>query len=873
MEKETECNISLNGLSPQQVEDSRLKNGENILTPPKRPSIWKLYFEKYKDPIIQILLVAAVVSLILAFIENDFIETIGIFIAIFLATTIGLIFEQDAAKKFDVLTSISEEQPVKVRRNGHVIEIPRREIVVGDIVLIETGDEIPADGQLLKAVNLQVDESSLTGEPIAEKKVGGRDSSEEDESTYAIDQVLRSTMVMNGRGEYRVTAVGDKTEIGKVARKSAETTNVKTPLAMQLDRLAKIISKFGIALSVTPFVIFLVHDILVNPLWHTNDYFKMAEVVLQYFMMALTLIVMAVPEGLPMAITLALALNMRRMLKSNNLVRKLHACETMGAVTVICTDKTGTLTENRMQVADLKILNGSEDLLSKAFALNTTAHLDSEDNDRGIGNPTEVALLLWLKAHGTDYTALRGSVETVYQLPFSTERKYMATVVKVDDKTILFAKGAPEIILSACTIDDAVQQETDTLLQGWQNKAMRTLAFAYRELKDDDTDIETAASSLCNMTPQAVVGISDPIRKDVPEAVEECRKAGIDVKIVTGDTAATAKEIARQIGIWKGEGDDNTIVSGSDFATMTDDEAYKSVDSLKVMCRARPTDKQRLVSMLQKHGQVVAVTGDGTNDAPALNHAHVGLSLGSSTSVAKDASDMTLLDDSFGSIVNAVMWGRSLYKNIQRFLFFQLTVNVAALLLVLAGSIIGTEMPLTVTQILWVNLIMDTFAAMALASLPPTKDVLDDKPRRQTDFIITKPMLQSILGIGMVMFVVMFAYLIHCLQNDGEVQKHELSMFFTTFVMLQFWNLLNAKALGSGKSALHGIFKDRGLLGIMAMILFGQWVIVTFGGKMFRAVPLSLSEWIYIICGTSLMLWFGEVWRMIINRKNKKNGE
>ncbi len=542
----------------------------------------------------------------------------------------------------------------------------------------------------------------------------------------------------------------------------------------------------------------------------------------------------------------------------------------MGAVTVICTDKTGTLTENRMQVADLKILNGSEDLLSKAFALNTTAHLDSEDNDRGIGNPTEVALLLWLKAHGTDYAALRGCVETVYQLPFSTERKYMATVVKVDDRTILFAKGAPEIILSACTVDDAVQQETDTLLQGWQNKAMRTLAFAYRELKDD-TDIETAASSLCNMTPQAVVGISDPIRKDVPGAVEECRKAGIDVKIVTGDTAATAKEIARQIGIWKGEGDDNTIVSGSDFATMTDDEAYKSVDSLKVMCRARPTDKQRLVSMLQKHGQVVAVTGDGTNDAPALNHAHVGLSLGSSTSVAKDASDMTLLDDSFGSIVNAVMWGRSLYKNIQRFLFFQLTVNVAALLLVLAGSIIGTEMPLTVTQILWVNLIMDTFAAMALASLPPTKDVLDDKPRRQTDFIITKPMLQSILGIGMVMFVVMFAYLIHCLQNDGEVQKHELSMFFTTFVMLQFWNLLNAKALGSGKSALHGIFKDRGLLGIMTMILFGQWVIVTFGGKMFRTVPLSLSEWIYIICGTSLMLWLGEVWRMII--KNKKNGE
>ena len=881
MEKGNADSGFMRGLTIAEVEESRLKNGENTLTPPKRPSVWKQYLEKYKDPIIQILLVAAVVSLVLAFIENDFIETIGIFIAIFLATTIGFIFEQDAAKKFDVLTAINEEQPVKVRRNEHVVEVPRKDVVVGDIVLIETGDEIPADGQLLKAVNLQIDESSLTGEPIAEKRVEA--DGVEEETTYPANMALRSTMVMNGRGELRVSAVGDHTEIGKVARRSMETTNVKTPLGIQLDKLAKIISKFGIVLSVAPFVIFLAHDIMVNPLWHTADYFKMAEVVLQYFMMALTLIVMAVPEGLPMAITLALALNMRRMLKSNNLVRKLHACETMGAVTVICTDKTGTLTENRMQVADMKLLHGDEDMLSVAFAANSTAHLELANDDetaemaaaqnlKGIGNPTEVALLLWLHARGIDYSCLRGAEDIVYQLPFSTERKYMATVVKTADSTWLMAKGAPEVITAACAVCAEEQQNVDNTLQEWQDKAMRTLAFAYKELPAaiSEDEAENQAKNLSGMTLQAIVGISDPIRQDVPRAVEECRKAGIEVKIVTGDTAATAKEIARQIGIWQDSSDNRLIVSGTDFAAMTDDEAYKCVERLKVMCRARPTDKQRLVSMFQKHGQVVAVTGDGTNDAPALNHAHVGLSLGSSTSVAKDASDMTLLDDSFGSIVNAVMWGRSLYKNIQRFLFFQLTVNVAALLLVLAGSIIGTEMPLTVTQILWVNLIMDTFAAMALASLPPTKDVMDDKPRKQSDFIITKPMLKSILGIGVIMFIAMFVYLLHCLKNDGEVQQHELSMFFTTFVMLQFWNLLNAKALGSGKSALCGITKDRGLLGVMMMILFGQWIIVTFGGKMFRAVPLSFAEWLYIICGTSVVLWIGEIWRLITRNKSRK---
>ncbi len=639
---------------------------------------------------------------------------------------------------------------------------------------------------------------------------------------------------------------------------------------MQLDRLAKIISKFGFGLSVAAAVIFLVHDILVDPLWHTTDYFRMAEVVLQYFMMAVTLIVMAVPEGLPMAITLALALNMRRMLKSKNLVRKLHACETMGAVTVICTDKTGTLTENRMEVADVLRLNGSEEMLRVAFALNSTAHLDAEGSDSGIGNPTEIALLLWLKANNIDYHKLRGLNEPLYQLPFSTERKYMATVITANGKTYLLAKGAPEIIISACQTSENQKTEAEHKLQEWQQKAMRTLAFAYKELADvtSPDDMEREAQSLGNMTLQAAVAISDPIRKDVPAAVAECQKAGIEVKIVTGDTSATAKEIARQIGIWKDNTDEKDIMTGADFAALADDEARKRAESLKVMCRARPADKQRLVNLLQDSGQIVAVTGDGTNDAPALNHAHVGLSLGSGTNVAKEASDMTLLDDSFGSIVNAVMWGRSLYKNIQRFLYFQLTVNVAALLLVLAGSVIGTEMPLTVTQILWVNLIMDTFAAMALASLPPTKEVMDERPRKASDFIITKPMLRGIVGMGVMMFIALFVYLLHCLQGDGDVQIHELSMFFTTFVMLQFWNMLNAKALGSGKSAFHGIKNDRGLLTVMLMILGGQWLIVTYGGKMFRCVPLSLEEWLVITVATSAVLWIGELWRLFSKKQN-----
>lgn len=860
------------GLTDEQVKQSREQHGKNVLTPPQRTSLWKLYLDKYRDPIIQILLVAAFVSLILAFIEKNFMETIGIFVAVFLATTVGFYFERDAAKKFNLLTALSEEQPVKVRRNGKVMEIPRHDVVVGDVVLVEVGDEVPADGELIVCNDLQINESALTGEPVAEKSLeGGGDGA------YPRNVILRSTMVMNGRGEFVVTAVGDATEIGKVAKKSTEQTSVETPLHMQLDKLAKMISKVGSVVSVAAFFIFLIHDILTNPAWGGKDYFYMAEIVLKYFMMAVTLIVMAVPEGLPMAITLSLALNMRRMLKSNNLVRKLHACETMGAVTVICTDKTGTLTQNKMQVSALELKQGDEALLDTAIALNSTAELN---DGKPIGNPTESALLLWLNAQGKDYEELRKQVNVLKQLPFSTERKMMATLAEVDGETYLFVKGAPEIVMKKCIIEDRMQRQSAEELDEWQHKAMRTLAFAYKKI--EASIMRTSRTSTAEVVAlldandlqlQAIAAIADPIRPDVPAAVQECRHAGIEVKVVTGDTAATALEIGKQIGVFEDEPEnigadgsltslDQQMITGEQWEALSDEEAYERAKDIRVMSRARPTDKQRLVAMLQKRGEVVAVTGDGTNDAPALHYAHVGLSLGSGTSVAKEASDMTLFDDSFKSIANAVMWGRSLYRNLQRFLFFQLVVNVAALLLVLGGSVIGTEMPLTVTQILWVNLIMDTFAALALASLPPSHEVMKDKPRKASDFIINKSIGFGILFCGIVFFLVMFALLVYCeRRGKGGVDVHELTMFFTTFVMIQFWNLFNAKALMSHHTAFRHFLKDKGMILVLVLVLVGQWIIVTFGGEMFRTTPLSLHEWLLIIGSTSVVLWAGELWR------------
>ena len=801
--------------------------------------MWHLYFEKYQDPMIRILLVAALVSLALAFVKQDFVETLGIIFAIILATTVGFYFERDAARKFDVLTQLGEEQPVKVVRDGKVVEIPRREVVVGDVVIVETGDEVPADGRIFESTDLQVDESSLTGEPMTNKESLPLSPSKErgdSGEAYPKDMLLRSSMVMGGTGRYVVSAVGDETEIGHVARQATELTGVKTPLNIQLDKLAKLISKVGGGLSIAAFFAFLIHDLLTNDLWHTTDYLSMVEVVLRYFMMAVTLIVMAVPEGLPMAVTLALALNMRRMLKSNNLVRKLQASETMGAVTVICTDKTGTLTENRMKVAassNLPQKGEAHDDLYKAIALNTTATHD-------VGNPTEQALLRWLMEQGVDYQQLREGNTITAREPFSTERKYMSTTVG----DTIYIKGAPEVIMARCTLTDDERHELEQQLLDWQNHAMRTLAVA----QNDEL--------------LAIFAISDPLRKEVPAAIRQCNEAGIDVKIVTGDTVATAMEIARQCGL---DPSLENCITGAEFAALSDEEALECIKDLKVMSRARPTDKQRLVSLLQQRGEVVAVTGDGTNDAPALNRAHVGLSLGSGTSVAKQASDITLIDDSFSSIVHAVMWGRSLYKNIQRFVFFQLIVNVAALLLVLFGGIIGTEMPLTITQILWVNLIMDTLAAMALASLPPSREVMEEKPRSSDAFIITRSMKQGILTIGGLFFVVTFALLWYFEQGAG-MDDIKLTVFFTIFVMLQWWNLFNARTLGSCHSAFRRIWACRGFLLVLLFVIVGQWIIVTYGGRMFRTVPLSWQMWAAIIGGTSLVLWVGEIYRFLKRR-------
>jgi len=873
------------GLTPEEVQESRRLHGENVLTPPPRQSMWRLYIEKYQDPMVRILLVAALVSLVLAFVKDDFMETIGIIAAIILATTVGFYFERDAARRFDVLTQLSEEQPVKVVRkltpntdltsnpspkgeenSCQVIEIPRREVVVGDVVIVETGDEVPADGRLFEATGLQVDESSLTGETMTEKYITPDelapnpgltpypsprgegnyrgDGNLKGEEAYPNDMLLRSSMVMSGSGRYVVLAVGDETEIGHVARQATELTGVKTPLNMQLDRLAKLISKVGGIVATTAFVVFLLHDMLTNALWQSTDYLGMLEVALKYFMMAVTLIVMAVPEGLPMAVTLALALNMRRMLKSNNLVRKLQASETMGAVTVICTDKTGTLTENRMTVSDVRCTMEDGRSLYNALALNTTATHD-------VGNPTEQALLRWLTAQGVDYEQLRRDHPIADRLPFSTENKYMTTTVG----TTLYIKGAPEVVMDRCRLSADERRVLDEQLLEWQRHAMRTLAVA----QDDQL--------------LAIFAISDPLRKEVPEAIRQCAEAGIDVKIVTGDTVATAMEIARQCNLIpapgltpnpspRGEGSHMPYaITGAEFAALSDEEAMARVKALKVMSRARPSDKQRLVSLLQQQGEVVAVTGDGTNDAPALNRAHVGLSLGSGTSVAKQASDITLLDDSFRSIVQAVMWGRSLYKNIQRFIFFQLIVNVTALLLVLFGAFIGTEMPLTITQILWVNLIMDTFAAMALASLPPSREVLQDKPRSKDAFIITRPMLRGICIIGGLFFVVTAAMLWY-FERVASVDAVELTIFFTLFVLMQWWNLFNARMLGSNHSAFRRLWACRGFLLVLAIVLVGQWLIVTFGGQMFRTVPLSWQTWLWMFAVTSPVLWAGELYRM-----------
>lgn len=877
------------GLTDEQVRKSRDEHGVNLLTPPKRPSLWKLYLEKFEDPVVRVLLVAALFSLIISIVENEYAETIGIIVAILLATGIGFFFEYDAGKKFDLLNAVNEETLVKVIRNGHVQEIPRKDVVVGDIVVLETGEEVPADGELLEAISLQVNESNLTGEPVVTKTTVEADFDEE--ATYASNRILRGTTVVDGHGTMRVEAVGDATEIGKVARQSTEQNTEPTPLNIQLTKLANLIGKIGFSVAGLAFLIFFVKDVVLVydfSSFHTfRDWLPALQATLQYFTMAVTLIVVAVPEGLPMSVTLSLALNMRRMLSTNNLVRKMHACETMGAITVICTDKTGTLTQNLMQVHEPNFYSlknngqlGNDDLsklVMEGISANSTAFLEEEvtgEKPKGVGNPTEVALLLWLSSQGCDYLALREKATVIDQLTFSTERKFMATLVQspLIGKKVLYVKGAPEIVLGKCKdvmLDgkrvDAVEYRStvEAQLLNYQNMAMRTLGFAFKIVDDAEASDCVSLVAENDLSFLGVVAISDPIRPDVPAAVAKCQSAGIGVKIVTGDTPGTATEIARQIGLWKPEDTEKNRITGAAFAELTDEEALDRVMDLKIMSRARPTDKQRLVQLLQQKGAVVAVTGDGTNDAPALNHAQVGLSMGTGTSVAKEASDITLLDDSFNSIGTAVMWGRSLYKNIQRFIVFQLTINFVALFIVLLGSLVGTTLPLTVTQMLWVNLIMDTFAALALASIPPSESVMKEKPRKSTDFIITKSMRYYILGMGTAFLVLLMGMLFWFNSEEGGMTTYRLTVFFTFFVMLQFWNLFNARVFGTSDSAFKGISKSYGMELIILAILGGQILIVQFGGAVFRTVPLDFMTWMTIVVSTSFVLWIGELVRLI----------
>ena len=883
------------GLTSQEVEDSRKKHGSNILTPPKKTSLWVQFMEKFEDPIIRILLFAWVLAMIISAIHcwgpdqkglEAFIEPVGIFFAIMLASTIGFFFEAKAAKAFEVLNQVNDDIAVTVIRNGHVTETTRADIVVGDIVMLGTGDEIPADGILLESVSLQVNESTLTGEPVISKTTKEEDF--DHEATYPSIHVMRGTTVVDGHGMMQVMAVGDTTEYGKVNQGAQMDNNIDTPLQLQLKRLADLISKVGYTVATLTFVV-LTAKVFLQGGEAGNFYY--IEHILNNFMIAVTLVVVAVPEGLPMSVTLSLALSMSRMLKANNLVRKMHACETMGATTVICTDKTGTLTQNQMRVNTtsffpLKDQHLAEDkasmLIREGIAINSTANLNRQDGTvKTLGNPTEAAMLLWLDAQGHDYEKLRADAKIVNQLTFSTERKYMATVVDSPllGAKVLYMKGAPEIVLGHCkdvatkhgtTSASGMQADIEALLLSYQNQAMRTLGFAYKILTDKEAEApyKDGLLSVKDLTYLGVVAISDPVREDVPRAVEACRKAGIDIKIVTGDTPTTAREIARQIGIWTQEDSDKNIITGPAFEALSDEEAAKRVQSLKIMCRARPTDKQRLVQLLQNQDAVVAVTGDGTNDAPALKAAQVGLSMGDGTSVAKEASDITILDNSFSSIVQAVMWGRSLYRNIQRFLIFQLTINVVACAIVLIGSLIGTGSPLTITQMLWVNLIMDTFAAGALASLPPSWSVMRDRPRRSGehgDFIISKTMAGNIFGTG-IFFTILLVAAILVLQNNGHLSPHDLSWFFTFFVMLQVWNMFNAKAFMTGRSALAGLWKSKSFLLVIALIVVGQYLIVTFGGKMFNVVPLSLNEWFTISAMTMPVLLFGEIARMTKTR-------
>jgi len=870
-------NMNFTGLTNQEVEQSRQQYGSNVMTPPKKESVFKRFVQCFADPIIRILLVALILSIAISiyqFVAGEatgsvFLEPAGIFFAIILATLVGFILELKNEKTFQALNETNDNILVKVIRNGNVSQTKRRDIVVGDVVILDTGEEIPADCELLDAFNLTVNESTLTGELQCHKSVDPEEMINSSETTYPVNHIMKGCTIIEGYCTARVRAVGDATEAGKVFTAAQVQEGDATPLSKKLDGLADLITKisYGLALLIIVgrcITYFFFSD-------SDTDWLSVVKYLLDTLMIAVTLIVVAVPEGLPMSVNLSLAFSMKKLMKENTLPRTMHACETMGATTVICTDKTGTLTKNRMEVSEWQILEGSESHLNCCIALNSTANLDlSGKEPKTIGNPTEGALLLYLNKQGVNYLDIRQEYEMIDRLPFNTELKYMATVVSPKatalgqkPQRLLYIKGAPEYILNMCSLDDDKRAELQDSLEAMQNKAMRTLALAYKILDDNEVAFQDGRVKTSDISLLSIMGISDPVRDDVPGAMLRCQDAGIKVIIVTGDVVGTAREIGRQCGVITETDLEDAVMTGNEFAALSDAEILKRLPRLKILSRARPNDKQRLVKLLKQSGEVVAVTGDGTNDAPALNAADVGLSMGDGTAVAREASDMTILDNSFASIGNAVMWGRSLYKNIQRFIMFQMTINVVACLVVVVGAFLGAESPLTVTQMLWVNLIMDTFAALALASLPPSMRVMSEKPRRVDSSIISPEMSKRIFGIGGAFFVLLIGLLLWYGHTDDDLTPYELSAFFTTFVMLQFWNMFNARAFMSGRSAFFKLHKSRGFLLIAAIILIGQILIVTFGGEMFSVTPLGIRDWLIIIGATSSVLFIGEIVRLI----------
>ena len=892
------------GLTAREVAQSRSKYGENVLTPPAKAPLWLQFLDKFRDPLIIILLIAGALSILISCYEyfglgdgpTVFFEPVGIFVAIMLATGLSFYFEYQADKEFAILNKVNDDEPVEVIRDSNTTQIPRREVVVGDIVIVNTGEEIPADGELMESTLLNVDESTLTGEPMCAKTTVA--SEFDSQATFPSNHAMKGTKVMEGHGIMRVLAIGDHTEQGKVFEAVQIDNSVKTPLDEQLDGLGRLVAKLSYCVG-AGIIIGRILMYFLSSSYVQFEWLPFIAYLLQTLMIAVTLVVVSVPEGLPMAVTLSLAYSMRRMLKTNNLVRKMHACETMGATTVICTDKTGTLTQNQMRVDSLQLygLDEKSSAVAESMALNSTAQLDFTEPDcpSVLGNPTEGALLLWLYEHGTDYRELRENSTIVDQLPFNTERKYMATVVDsalMPGRRILYVKGAPEIVFAMCRTmgEGATRERIENQLLDYQNHAMRTLGFAFQMLDKGDVAISNGRVTATRLHFIGITAIADPVRSDVPDAIKECLDAGINIKIVTGDTPATAREIGRQIGLWTTADSDRNIMTGPEFAALNDEQLLQRVPELKIIARARPMDKKRLVETLQRLNQVVAVTGDGTNDAPALRAAQVGLSMGDGTSVAKEASDITIIDNSFSSIGKAVMWGRSLYQNIQRFLLFQLTVNVTACLIVLIGAFMGTESPLTVTQMLWINLIMDTFAAMALASLPPSESVMHDRPRDRHAFILTRPMYGEIVGVGALFFVLLFFFLLvfkhadisslsdmlslNYLQlfagfgtltfwTEGHLTAYELTLLFTIFVMTHFFYLFNARAFETGRSALH-FGGCKGLLTIVVIIFAGQVLMVETPilQDFFNVVSLSLKDWGTIIIGSSLVLWVREAWHL-----------